>query len=118
MDKDVPGVRGGAGGEAHTPCPVGFLLCHLMKKRKQSAPSLHPASPFELISGGDRGLLSQRSPGNLPLLFWVGGWGSLIPLGISRKGSGTGSGIKRVGGFQRMQQGIRGAGSNAEEAQV
>lgn len=89
-----------------------------MKNRKQSTPSLHPASPFELISGGDRGLLSQRAPGNLLLLFWVGGWRSLIPLGISRKGSGTDSGIKRVGGFQGMRQGIKGAGSNAGEAPV
>lgn len=37
MDKDVPEVQSGAGGEARTPCPVGFPLCYLMKNRKQSA---------------------------------------------------------------------------------
>lgn len=76
MDKDVPEVQSGAGGEARTPCPVGFPLCYLMKNRKQSAQTLcvqrRLSSPFELISGWRQEPAQPEGPRESALFFTLG----------------------------------------------
>lgn len=118
MDKDVPEVQSGAGGEARTPCPVGFPLCYLMKNRKQSAQPLciqrRLPSPFELISGWRQEPAQPEGPWEPALFFFFGlGAGvSSFPWTSHGQALAPTGGTRRIGGLQGLQQSIWGAGSS------
>lgn len=97
-------------------CPVGFLLCYLMKNRKQSAQLLSPeTAPFSLWVNFrlEAGPYSAWEPLGICLFsFWVGDVASrgraFAPMG----------GVSGVEVFWGAWQGIWGAGSVAGAGQV